>query len=233
MMRMLPTTGLLLCALFINSDLQAQQAPMSLTDGSVFAVVTHRGGLASGLAHNHFVVADRFLADFAFDPQNPTNSTLRFSTLTEDLTIDDPELQAAWIDRIRALHLVEEFGDLDEGNRAKVRTQMLDEDQLDPDNFAVIGAQVTSISEGTSQVGEVTFDYVATVDVTIHGNTVTREVPARYEEAQDGVRLEAVGRFQFEEFGIKPYSAFLGTVKVKNDFEIYINITAVQPAPEG
>lgn len=232
-MRILPTTGLLLSALFLNADLTAQEAPMSLAEGSVFAVVTHRGGLASGLAHNHFVVADRFLADLTFDSGNPANTKLRFSTLTEDLSIDDPELQAAWIDRIRALHLVEEFGDLDEGNRAKVRAQMLDEDQLDPDNFSVIGAQVTSIAEGTNQIGEVSFDYVATVDVTIHGNTVTRDVPARYEQTEDGVRLEAVGRFQFEEFGIKPYSAFLGTVKVKNEFEIYINITAVPAAPEG
>ncbi|NNM32697.1 MAG: YceI family protein [Gemmatimonadetes bacterium] len=199
---------------------------MEFSDESLFAVVTHRGGLAGSLAHNHFVTADEYLANFAYDPVDPTRSTLRFSTLVEDLTIDDPELQAAWIDRIRTLDLVEEFGDLSEGDRAKVRREMLDEDQLDPDNFPLIAAVLQGISEQTSRVGEVDFTHVATVEVTIHGTTVTREVPVRYENEADGLRIEAVGRFQFEEFGIEPYSAFLGTVKVQNDFEIYLNLRA-------
>ncbi|MGI9628911.1 MAG: YceI family protein, partial [Longimicrobiales bacterium] len=222
-MRLISTVVLTLSTLG-PLGLAAQATPLPLEEGSIFAVVTHKSGLASGLAHNHFVVADRFLAEFAFDEADPTNSTLRFSTLTEDLVIDDPELQAAWIDRIRALGLVDEFGDLDEGNRAKVRAQMLHEDQLDPENYSVIGAQVTSIAASTTEIGEVQFDLMATVDVTIHGTTVTREVPVRYERSGEALAIEGVGRFQFEEFGIKPYSAFLGTVKVQNDFEIYLNL---------
>lgn len=211
-----------------------QQGPRAMVfgDESLFAVITHRGGLAGGLAHNHFITADEYLADFAFDPANPTASTLRFSTLVHDLTVDDPELQSAWIERIRTLGIVEEFGDLSEGDRAKVRREMLDEDQLDPDNFPLIAALLRGIVEQPGRVGEVDFTHVASVEVTVHGTTVTRDVPVRYETEGDALHIEAVGRFQFEEFGIEPYSAFLGTVKVQNDFEIYLNLTAA-PAPPG
>lgn len=231
-MRLISTSLLALPTVFLalptfgTVGLAAQAATLPLEEGSVFAVVTHKAGLASGLAHNHFVVADRFLAEFAFNQEDPTLSTLRFSTLSEDLIIDDPALQAAWIDRISALGLVDEFGDLDEGDRAKVRAQMLSEDQLDPETYSVIGAHVTSIAESPTQVGEVQFDLLATVEVTIHGTTVTREVPIRYEQTGETLQIEGVGEFQFEEFGIKPYSAFLGAVKVQNDFEIYLNLKA-------
>ena len=227
------------------ADVSAQEPPldeptvesgpraMVFADESLFAVITHRGGLAGSLAHNHFVTADRYLADFLYDGADPTRSTLRFSTLVEDLTVDDPQLQSAWIDRVRTLGIVEEFGDLSENDRTKVRGEMLDEDQLDPDNFPLIAALLRGISEQPNRVGEVDFTHVATVEVTVHGTTVTRDVPLRYEEEGDGLRIEAVGRFQFEEFGIEPYSAFLGTVKVQNDFEIYLNLKAELPTPAG
>lgn len=208
-------------------------APMVFAEQSVFAVVTHRGGLAGGLAHNHFVTASEYLANFAFDAEDPGRSTLRFSTLVEDLSVDDPQLQAAWIERIRALGLVDEFGDLSEGDRAKVRSEMLDDDQLDPDNFPLIAAVLSGVTEQATTLGDVVFTHMATVEVTIHGTTVTRDVPVRYENEGDALRIEAVGNFNFEEFGIEPYSAFLGTVKVQNDFEIYLNLLAEPPPPEA
>ena len=82
-------------------------------------------------------------------------------------------------------------------------------------------------------VGGVTFDHMATVDVTVHGTTVSRDVPIRLEHDGESLRIEAVGRFEFEEFGIKPYSAFLGTVKVKNEFEIYLNLVATAAGEGG
>ena len=219
-----------------SAETQSEEAgPMNMVfaDESLFAVITHRGGLAGGLAHNHFVTADDYLASFAFDAADPTGSTLRFSTYVEDLTVDDPELQAAWIERIRTLDIVDEFGDLSEGDRSKVRGEMLDEDQLDPDNFPLIAAVLQGVAEESTQVGEVEFTHLATVEVTIHGTTVVREVPVRYEAEGDGLRIEAVGSFTFEEFGIEPYSAFLGTVKVQNEFEIYLNLRAEPPPPGG
>ncbi len=204
--------------------------PLVFTDESVFAVVTHRGGLAGSLAHNHFITANEYLADFVYDASDPSQSTLRFSTLVEDLIVDDPEQQAAWIDRIRALGLLEEFGDLSENDRNKVRREMLDDDQLDPDNHPLIAAVLTGLAEQPRRIGEVDFTHVATVEVTVHGTTVTREVPLRYESEGDDLRIEAVGHFKFEEFGIEPYSAFLGTVKVQNEFEIYLNLKAT-PSP--
>ncbi|MDH3224572.1 MAG: YceI family protein [Gemmatimonadota bacterium] len=209
---------------------EERAVPMVFAEESVFAVVTHRGGLAGSLAHNHFVTASEYLAEFTYDASDPSQSTLRFSTLVEDLIVDDPDQQAAWIDRIGALGLVDEFGNLSEGDRNKVRREMLDEDQLDPDNHPLIAALLTGLAQQPRRVGDVDFTHVATVEVTVHGTTVTREVPLRYESEGDDLRIEAVGHFKFEEFGIEPYSAFLGTVKVQNEFEIYLNLRAT-PTP--
>ena len=44
----------------------------------------------------------------------------------------------------------------------------------------------------------------------------------------DELSIEAVGEFTFEEFGIEPYSAFLGSVKNKNEFFIYLNLKAIR-----
>ena len=223
----------LLAALTGPTVASAQAVPMTVTEESVFAVVTYKGGLAGGLAHNHFVVADRFLADFAYDAEDPTASTLRFSTLVDDLIVDDPTLQAAWIDRMHTLTLVDEFGDLDEGDRRKVREEMLDEDQLDPESHPLIAATVTSIERADSRMGTVSFPYLANVEVTIHGTTVSRGVPVRHGLDGETLVVEGVGHFTFTEFGIEPYSAFLGTVKVRNEFVIYINLRARPTSPTG
>lgn len=233
-MRLLPISLLVSAALATAAPVAGQGEPMTFSEESLFAVVTHRGGIAGGLAHNHFVVADRYLADFTYDRDDPAGSSLRFSTLSEDLTVDDPAHQEAWIERIRTLGLVDEFGDLDEEKRAEVRAEMLDEDQLDPGNHAVIAAVLSGIREDSTRVGTVDFHHMAMVDVTIHGVTVTRDVPLRWEREGETLVIEAVGRFTFEEFGIEPYSAFLGTVKVQNDFEIYLNLRASPAAdPTG
>lgn len=232
-MKLFRTSLLCSAALLTASPLAAQGEPMTFTEPSIFAVVTHRGGIAGGLAHNHFVVADRYLADFTFDREAPQGSSLRFSTLVDDLTIDDPSHQEAWTERIRTLGLVDGFGDLDEDTRAEVRAEMLDEDQLDPENHPVIAAVLTGIREEPTRIGQVDFTHSATVDVTIHGVTVTRDVPLRWEADGEALAIEAVGRFTFEEFGIEPYSAFLGMVKVQNDFEIYLNLRAVPAESTG
>ena len=52
-------------------------------------------------------------------------------------------------------------------------------------------------------------------------------VTARYELIEDGLHIEAVGVFNFREFGIKPYSAMLGAVKNKDEFHVYVALVAV------
>ena len=62
---------------------------------------------------------------------------------------------------------------------------------------------------------------------------MTRPVAASYRWSGDRITGEALGRFHFTDFGIKPYSAGLGTVKVADEFQVYVHLEAVEPKPGG
>ncbi len=55
---------------------------------------------------------------------------------------------------------------------------------------------------------------------------MAKPVPARYELADGILTIEAIGAFNFTDFGIKPYSAFLGAVKNEDEFHVYVNLSA-------
>lgn len=213
--------GLLLTAVLaaaIAVPVTAQVLPES-----VFSVVTRKGGVAGRLAHNHLVVAETFLAELTFDDNAPHETTFRFSTTVRELSIDDPDRVAALEPSIRELGIVDDLAYPSQDQREEIREKMLQENQLNAEDFPVLSAQLVSVTPAEASVGGQTFTHQALVQVTIRGETVEKPFAARYEREGDIVRMEAIGSFRFREFDIEPYSAFLGTVKVKDEFEIYVD----------
>jgi hypothetical protein len=53
-------------------------------------------------------------------------------------------------------------------------------------------------------------------------------VPAavRYTSEGDALTIEGVGSARFTDFGIKPFSAFMGAVKNLDEFHLYLNLRA-------
>ena len=198
---------------------------------SVFSVVTRKGGVAGRLAHNHLVVATDFTAELTMADGDPMSTSFEFSTAAEGLIIDDSLWVATLEPRIQALGIVDNLSYPDEGQRREIREKMLDDEQLDPEEYPTISARLVHVEEADSVVGSVPFTHRATVAVTIHGVEVERVFPARYDLEGDDLRFEAIGEFEFKEFGIDPYSAFLGTVKVKNEFAIYVDLRWTPPPP--
>lgn len=49
---------------------------------------------------------------------------------------------------------------------------------------------------------------------------------ARHEWVDGVLTVEATGAFLFTDFGIEPYSAFLGLVKVADPFHLYLRLVA-------
>jgi len=74
----------------------------------------------------------------------------------------------------------------------------------------------------------VRFTHQAQVALTVHRTTVIRPAVVRFDELGDEMRIEAVGQFRFTDFGIEPYSAFLGAVKHLDGFYVYVNFTATR-----
>jgi len=194
---------------------------------SILAVITHKAGLASGMAHNHLIAAAGYDAKLEFDEASISSARFELRLRPEDLVVDDPELQNAWLPRIRELGILEEpFGDVSDGDRKKIRKSMLSKKQLDAESFPQITASSLSVRKIAAPTEATSFAYRVTVVLEIHGKRVEREMSARF-TLEDGVlSVEAFGVFQFTDFGIKPFSAFLGMVKNHNEFHVYTHLVA-------
>ena len=193
---------------------------------SILAIVTHKGGFASGRAHNHMATAVGYEAHLVIDSEAPLGARFELELPTERLEIDRWDLQQAWYPRLEALGVLDEpFRELSKEKRAKIRDTMLSKKQLHAAEFPRITARVASIAERVSKAGEVSFPYAVTLALTVRGRTVERTVTARYEVGEGRLTIEAVGRFRFTDFGIKPFSAFLGAVKNQDEFHVYLHLS--------
>lgn len=200
---------------------------------SRFAVLTHRAGFASGLAHDHLVVARGWEASLALDPGDPSTASFRFTVPALSLDVDPAAERSAWAPRLVELGAL--TGDLpavDEDDRADVRESMLAPGQLAAEQFPTIAAELVALERRGEAGARVALGWNATVRVSLHGKTVEKAVPVRWEVADGELTAEALGEYRFTEFAIEPYSAFLGAVKNADLFHLYVKLVA-RPAAEG
>lgn len=195
-------------------------------EASLLAVVTHRGGPAARLAHDHLVVAGDYRAGASFSPQDPSAARVAVEVPVGALVADDRALEERWFPRFRELGvLADPFKEASESDRAKIREAMLSAKQLDAERHPAISGRLTAVREQAARVGSVPFTHVATVELTVHGRTVSRDLAARFEEGEAGsVLLEAIGVLRFTDFGIEPYSAALGAVRNQDEFHLYVRL---------
>lgn len=200
------------------------------SDASILAVITHKGGVASGLAHNHLIAAGGYTARLDLDPGNPAELSAARFTLEAPvaaLRVDEDPLRAETFPRLRALGILNEpFEALAEKDRRKIGDAMRGKSQLDATAHPTITVQVLSVEQRATEIGGESFPWSARLAFTVHGVTVERAVPVRVAVAAGRVTLEAVGEFRFTDFAIKPYSAALGAVKNQDGFHLYARIVA-------
>jgi hypothetical protein len=199
-------------------------------DRSTFAVLTHRAGLASGLAHDHLVVARGATVTVAFDPAAPESAQLAFSAPVLSLDVDPSAERGRLGPRLRELGALDrDLPAVEEDDRAKVRKAMLAPGQLHVERYPRVEAALAGLERRGGEGARVALGWNARVRVTVHGKTVEKAVPARW-EVQDGtLTAEALGEFRFTEFGIEPYSAMLGAVQNADAFHVYVSLVAKAP----
>lgn len=218
--------GLLLVPLLLAGSARVGAGVLEPSaDETVLAVVTHKGGIASGLAHDHFVVAGGYRLRVAFDAAAPERTELELEAPTTGLVVDDPALAEQWSPRVRELGILDEpFAAVSEKDRGKIRRAMLGGKQLDAERFPHITARLRSVRR--AEDGDERFGWLAEVTIGLHGHEIERTIPARYETDDDGVTLEALATLRFTDFGIEPYSAFLGAVKNRDEFHLWVRVRA-------
>jgi hypothetical protein len=195
---------------------------------SLFAVLTRKAGPAARLAHDHLIVARAPRVELGLDPSAPESARLAVTIPVQSLDVDPPAERAARSARLRELGLLDaELPPVDEGDRGKVRVAMLDEGQLDGARFPAVSAELVALERrGGGAAARVALGWDATVRLTVRGRTVEKRVPARWELVDGELRAEAVAEARFTEFGIEPYSAFLGAVRNADLFHFVVEIVA-------
>jgi hypothetical protein len=192
---------------------------------SVLAVVTHKAGFASGLAHDHLVVADPSEARLAFSPERPDATTFSVEVTLSDLVADDPTMQERWYPDVEALGvLAEPFGSPSEEDRVKIRGAMLGRGQLDAERHPTLRARLLEVTPEPTTVGSVEHGYRLAVEISLRGVTRRESFTARLDEEDGAWRFEALGALLFSDYGIEPYSAFLGAVKNQDRFHVLVSL---------
>ena len=199
---------------------------------SVIAIVTHKAGMASGMAHEHVIAASNYTTKLEFDPGTPTATRFDFRAQAHDLVVDDPNVREPLFDRLKELGIVSEpFKKITEENRSEVRKSMLGPKQLDAEHFPEISGTILGVEAKPKSDDE--FPFLVKIAFEAHGQRVEREIDARFVETEGGYELEAFGELAFTELGVKPYSAFMGAVRNQDAFHLYVRISASsRPRPK-
>jgi polyisoprenoid-binding protein YceI len=195
-------------------------------DNSVFAVVIHKAGIGSALAHNHLVAAQDYDLVLEGDPGDSESIRATFTVSAEDLVFDDTDLQSKWFPAIKEAGVLDEpLSEKSDKNRQKIRDSALGKDQLNAEAHPEITA-----SAGSFRPAEDGNGYTATLQITVHGETVERSVPVDITWDEDRLAASVSQSFRFTEFGIEPYSALFGAVKNKDVFNLFVRVEAARPS---
>ncbi len=198
---------------------------------STFAVLTHKAGIAAGLAHDHLIVAGAPQVALAFDRERPEATRFTFVVAVATLEVDAPATRAALKGRLRELGLQQDdLPAVPESDRKKVRAAMLGESQLDGAKFPEIRAEVLGLEHGAAATaaapaaGEPGWTLI--LRLTIRGRTLERRLAATWSEKDGTLAAETYSELHFQDFGIAPYSTMLGAIRNDDRFHLYVSVVA-------
>ena len=198
--------GLLLLSFAVAAQTKGKKSSTSTynivaAESSLTVFVAKDGALAR-MAHDHNIGVKSFSGRVTVPAGGANAGTLELDADARSLMI---------LDQISAK------------DKAEI-TNNMNNSVLESAKFPKITFRSTSLSNFTQNGNNSNF--TVNGDLTLHGATKRIAVPVSV--AQTGSSLRATGQYTLRQtdFGIKPYSAFLGAIKVKNEVVIKFNIVA-------
>ena len=119
---------------------------------------------------------------------------------------------------------------LSEADRAKVDAQAAGPEVLDAAHHPAIAwrSEGVTLAPGATRDGRLRG--IARGRLTIRGRTRPVDVAFEVEREGESWRVRGKGRFRQSDFGISPFSGFLGTVGVEDEMKVEVALT-LRPAP--
>ena len=169
---------------------------------SSFTIFVAKAGLLSSVAHDHNIGVKSFSGRVTVPAAGPSAGSLELDIDAKSLTILDK---------------------VSEKDKTEI-TNNMNNSVLETGKHPKITFRSSSIANFNQTGNRATFTLNGTL--TLHGVTKPIAIPVTI--VQEGSLLRATGQYTLRQtdFGITPYSAALGTIKVKNEVVIKFNIVA-------
>lgn len=199
---------------FFGSAYGQPAAPIEyrIDDAQSFArVLVSRGGLLGGLGHNH-VISVVGMTGSIWLHEDIEQSTMTLDIPVGALSVDDASSRMAEGSRFRVA--------VPQKDVDATRENMLGDKLLQFDIYPTIRIRSLEVTGETP-------DVTVVVEATIRDHQARLAFPAKLEITED--RLTAAGslRVTHKELGLRPFTAALGTLRVKDELTINYRITAM------
>ena len=189
-------------AYFASHTVYSINAARSRIELAVF-----REGLLKSVGHNHVIMAKNFSGEIRFSPADLSDSSIRLSIDAGSLSVDDPELS--------------------EKDRKEVQTTMQGPKVLDVQKFPRIEFHSTHVINAGSN-GE---DLTLTGRLSLHGVEKEITFPVHVHRESDFLRATGTTTLTQSDFAMKPIRSALGTLRVKDQVQVSLDIVAEKIAP--
>lgn len=170
---------------------------------SSFTVFVGKAGLLSGLAHDHLIAVKSFVGRVSV-AADLTQSTLQLEADAKSFTVLDKEVS--------------------EKDRAQI-TKAMHEEVIESAKYPQLTFKSVSITN-VKPAGSGAQSFLLNGDLTLHGVTKRIAVPVTVTITPQQLRATGSYTLKQTDFGIKPYSAGLGAIKVKNEVTVNFSIIA-------
>jgi polyisoprenoid-binding protein YceI len=197
---------------------------------SVVAFITFKGGFLAGLAENVVSTPTEYQVDLRLG-QEASESRFSIEIDTGSIEVNDADTLDRWYPAIHDRKILDKPpGDMGGFRRRRIRKAMFSEKMLHVVAYPTISAKTTAIVPLESDSAGET--HRIHLDLTIRDHTVSVDWPAVVRRDGDSIAVETHGPLKFTEFGIDPYSSFLGAVKYEDEFQVFAHIEA-RAAPDA
>ncbi|MBS1842491.1 MAG: YceI family protein [Acidobacteria bacterium] len=161
-----------------------------------------KDGFLKAFGHDHLVSAVKYSGEIQFDSRKVEDSSVEFNVETASLKVIDPGES--------------------EKDRNEVQATMLGEQVLGATRYPQIRFSSTNVKAGPSAS-----QLAVEGGLTLHGVTKPMTIPVRFQVADDGtIAADAEVSLLQSDFGITPYKAAGGTVRVKDKLKLTFHIVA-------
>jgi polyisoprenoid-binding protein YceI len=187
----------------------AQEPEEFVIDPGQTTITLHvgRAGVFAFAGHDHEVMVPAMQGHLTLDRVNVSRSTVSVTFETAALKVTgkgEPSEDVPEVQRV-----------------------MLSDQVLDVQRHPTITFQSRQVSVVKQSANQMTLGI--TGDLTLHGVTRPLNVPVTVQLAADGLRANGRATVQQSQFGIRPVRAGAGTVRVKDEVEVVLSVTAKRP----